>query len=112
MLRDTIIRAWKDPEYRLNLSAEEQALLPENPAGAIELTDDELDMAVGGNHSNQSSYSNSYSSSYNNSNNNSYSNSNNYSNSNSQRSSNKSYRRSRRYSQSTRNSNKSHRRYR
>ncbi len=108
MLRDTIIRAWKDPEYRLNLSAEEQALLPENPAGAIELTDDELDMAVGGNHSNRSSYSNSYS----NSNNNSYSNSNSNSNSNSQRSSNKSYRRSRRYSQSTRNSNKSHRRYR
>ena len=46
MLLDRIIRAWKDPEYRLNLSVEEQALLPENPAGAIELTDDELDMAV------------------------------------------------------------------
>lgn len=104
MLRDTIIRAWKDPEYRLNLSAEEQALLPENPAGAIELTDDELDMAVGGNHSNQSSYSNSYSNSYNNSNKSS--------NKNSQRSSNKSYRRRRRiYRQSSRNSNKSYRRY-
>jgi mersacidin/lichenicidin family type 2 lantibiotic len=48
MLRDKIIRAWKDPEYRLDLSEEEQAGLPENPAGAIELTDDELDMAAGG----------------------------------------------------------------
>ena len=48
MLFDRIIRAWKDPEYRLSLSEEEQALLPENPAGAIELTDDDLEMAVGG----------------------------------------------------------------
>jgi mersacidin/lichenicidin family type 2 lantibiotic len=48
MLLDTIIRAWKDPEYRQDLSEEEQQLLPENPAGAIELTDEELDMAVGG----------------------------------------------------------------
>lgn len=48
MLRDRIIRAWKDPEYRQNLSEEERELLPENPAGAIELTDEELDMAAGG----------------------------------------------------------------
>ena len=48
MLHDKIIRAWKDPEYRLTMSEEEQAQLPENPAGAIELTDDELDMATGG----------------------------------------------------------------
>ncbi|RIK58270.1 MAG: hypothetical protein DCC57_00860 [Chloroflexi bacterium] len=48
MLLDRVIRAWKDPEYRLSLSAEDQALLPENPAGAIELTDDELEMAAGG----------------------------------------------------------------
>lgn len=48
MLRDKIIRAWKDPFYRISLSNEEQAALPENPAGAIELTDEELDMAVGG----------------------------------------------------------------
>jgi mersacidin/lichenicidin family type 2 lantibiotic len=48
MLLDTIIRAWKDPEYRQTLNEEEQALLPENPAGAIELTDEELDMAAGG----------------------------------------------------------------
>ena len=48
MLRDRIIRAWKDPEYRQSLSEEERELLPENPAGAIELTDEELDMAAGG----------------------------------------------------------------
>lgn len=48
MLLDRIIRAWKDPEFRLSLSQEEQDALPENPAGAIELTDDELDMVTGG----------------------------------------------------------------
>lgn len=37
-----IIRAWKDRSYRDSLSAEEQALLPENPVGQIELTDEEL----------------------------------------------------------------------
>jgi mersacidin/lichenicidin family type 2 lantibiotic len=58
MLRDRIIRAWKDPEYRQSLSEEEQELLPENPAGAIELTDEELDMAAGG--SWRQSYSQSY----------------------------------------------------
>jgi mersacidin/lichenicidin family type 2 lantibiotic len=58
MLQDRIIRAWKDPEYRLNLSEEEQSQLPEHPAGAIELTDDELEMAAGGHH--QSYYRPSY----------------------------------------------------
>jgi mersacidin/lichenicidin family type 2 lantibiotic len=61
MLRDKIIRAWKDPEYRENLSEEERELLPENPAGAIELTDEELDMAAGGSWTrSQGSYSRSY----------------------------------------------------
>ncbi len=86
MLLDRIIRAWKDPEYRLNLSAEDQALLPENPAGAIELTDDELDMAVGGHGPSYHSSSNSSNRSSNHSSNNSSSNSSN-------RSSNKSRRR-------------------
>ena len=58
MLRDKIIRAWKDPEYRQSLSEEEREHLPENPAGAIELTDEELDMAAGG--SWRQSYSQSY----------------------------------------------------
>ena len=57
MLKDKIIRAWKDPEYRQNLSEEEREALPENPAGAIELTDEELDMAAGGSWRQQRSYS-------------------------------------------------------
>ena len=32
----------------LALSEEEREALPENPAGAVELTDEELDMAAGG----------------------------------------------------------------
>jgi mersacidin/lichenicidin family type 2 lantibiotic len=101
MLLDRIIRAWKDPEFRLSLSEEEQATLPENPAGAIELTDDELEMVTGGHgpsYSASRSYSSNSASNSNNSNsashsNNSNSNSNsarsykNHSNSNSNRSS-------------------------
>lgn len=37
-----LIRAWKDEDYRESLSAEQLALLNENPAGLIELTDEEL----------------------------------------------------------------------
>ena len=44
---EKIIRSWEDPEYRSSLSAEERAALPENPAGAIELTDAELNEVVG-----------------------------------------------------------------
>lgn len=40
-----IIRAWRDEEYRLSLSAEERAALPQHPAGEIELYDE--DMAAG-----------------------------------------------------------------
>jgi mersacidin/lichenicidin family type 2 lantibiotic len=47
MSHKQIIRAWKDEEYRLSLSEAEQALLPENPAGVIELADVELE-TVGG----------------------------------------------------------------
>ena len=43
-----IIRAWTDPEYRLSLSEAEQAMLPEHPAGCIELTEAELDGVAGG----------------------------------------------------------------
>ena len=43
-----IIRAWKDEEYRASLSEEQRTLLPEHPAGLIELTDAELDAAAGG----------------------------------------------------------------
>jgi mersacidin/lichenicidin family type 2 lantibiotic len=44
-----IVRAWKNEEYRLSLSNAERAVLPENPAGSIELTDAELGSASGGN---------------------------------------------------------------
>ena len=43
MSNQDIIRAWKDEDYRLSLSEAERALLPEHPAGLIELTGDEID---------------------------------------------------------------------
>ena len=43
-----IVRAWKDEAYRQSLSTEEQAMLPANPAGEIELTDIELEAISGG----------------------------------------------------------------
>jgi mersacidin/lichenicidin family type 2 lantibiotic len=42
-----IIRAWKDEEYRLGLSEAERAQLPAHPAGIMELTDAQLDVAGG-----------------------------------------------------------------
>ncbi|GCE45719.1 mersacidin/lichenicidin family type 2 lantibiotic [Thermosporothrix hazakensis] len=45
-----IIRAWKDASYRKSLSSEDLANLPENPAGAIELSDAELESIQGGHH--------------------------------------------------------------
>jgi mersacidin/lichenicidin family type 2 lantibiotic len=46
----TIVRAWKDPEFRALLSPEQRSLLPDNPSGKAitELDDSELDDAVGG----------------------------------------------------------------
>ena len=37
-----IIRAWKDEAYRQSLTPEERALLPENPAGLVDLNDPHL----------------------------------------------------------------------
>ena len=48
MLKLSIIRAWKDPEYRDSLSEEELVSLPSNPAGMIELSDAELGAAARG----------------------------------------------------------------
>ena len=48
MRSEEIVRSWKDETYQLGLSAEEQALLPDNPAGMIELTDAELCGVDGG----------------------------------------------------------------
>jgi mersacidin/lichenicidin family type 2 lantibiotic len=43
-----VIRAWKDPEFRQNLSEADRMLLPAHPAGLIELTDVQLDSIAGG----------------------------------------------------------------
>ncbi|GCE46888.1 mersacidin/lichenicidin family type 2 lantibiotic [Thermosporothrix hazakensis] len=45
-----VVRAWKDEEYRNSLSAEELAMLPECPAGEMELTDADLEQVSGGCH--------------------------------------------------------------
>lgn len=48
MSNDDITRAWKDEEYRNSLSEEQRSQLPENPAGKIELTQEDLQSVVGG----------------------------------------------------------------
>jgi len=48
MSSKNIIRAWKDEDYRLSLSEAERALLPEHPAGLIELSGAEMDGVGGG----------------------------------------------------------------
>jgi mersacidin/lichenicidin family type 2 lantibiotic len=50
MSNQDIIRAWKDEDYRLSLSEAERALLPEHPAGLIELAAAEMDGVGGGAH--------------------------------------------------------------
>lgn len=42
-----IARAWRDPKYRRSLTDEQRAKLPENPAGLVELTDEDLAAASG-----------------------------------------------------------------
>ncbi|PHJ63733.1 hypothetical protein VF14_07625 [Nostoc linckia z18] len=43
-----IIRAWKDEEYLNSLSEEQRSHLPENPAGIIELSNEDMGSVVGG----------------------------------------------------------------
>jgi mersacidin/lichenicidin family type 2 lantibiotic len=43
-----VVRAWKDPEFRAQLTEEERELLPVNPAGLPELDDADLDHVAGG----------------------------------------------------------------
>jgi mersacidin/lichenicidin family type 2 lantibiotic len=43
-----IIRAWKDEKYRLSLTEEQRALLPDNPPRPLELSDADLERIVGG----------------------------------------------------------------
>ena len=48
MSNNEIIRAWKDPEYRENLTKESRSQLPDNPAGVIEILDKKAQTLVGG----------------------------------------------------------------
>jgi mersacidin/lichenicidin family type 2 lantibiotic len=50
MNTETIVRAWKDPEFRARLTSEQLAALPESPSGKsmTELDEDDLGDAVGG----------------------------------------------------------------
>ncbi|MEQ9672110.1 mersacidin/lichenicidin family type 2 lantibiotic [Coleofasciculus sp. G2-EDA-02] len=51
MSNNDIIRAWKDEEYRRSLSKEEQAKLPDNPAGSweeLELDEQMMEALAGG----------------------------------------------------------------
>lgn len=43
-----IVRAWKDPLYRAGLSPEEQAQVPNHPAGLLELSDEQIRSVAGG----------------------------------------------------------------
>lgn len=43
-----VVRAWKDEEYRESLSAADRSQLPQNPAGIIELTDQDMNGVEGG----------------------------------------------------------------
>jgi len=48
MKKVDIVRAWKDEAYRASLTEEERKLVPENPAGLVELSDMELEGIAGG----------------------------------------------------------------
>ena len=50
MKKQQLIRALRDAEYRKSLSAEERALLPSNPAGVVDLRDDDLSNLAGSHH--------------------------------------------------------------
>ena len=48
MKSEVIVRSWKDETYRLGLNYKERALLPDDPAGVVELTDADLNGVGGG----------------------------------------------------------------
>jgi mersacidin/lichenicidin family type 2 lantibiotic len=48
MSNEDIIRAWKDENYWESLDPEQKAQLPENPAGIIELSDEQSQSINGG----------------------------------------------------------------
>lgn len=50
MNRETIVRAWKEPEFRARLTADQRGALPENPSGTplLELSASALGEVLGG----------------------------------------------------------------
>jgi mersacidin/lichenicidin family type 2 lantibiotic len=48
MSYDNIIRAWKDASFRDSLSEDERSLLPEHPAGLLQLSDNQLSAVAAG----------------------------------------------------------------
>ena len=48
MHHEDIIRAWKDEAFRASLAPDQQKLLPDHPAGMVELADEDLIHAAGG----------------------------------------------------------------
>ena len=48
MSNNNIIRAWKDEDYFDSLSEEERVLVPENPAGIVEMSNEEMESIAGG----------------------------------------------------------------
>ena len=48
MYNNEIIRAWKDEDYFDNLNEEQRSLLPDNPVGIVELSDDDMEIVTGG----------------------------------------------------------------
>ncbi len=48
MSNNEIINAWRDEDYSSSLSEEQRSQLPENPAGMVELSDEDMEIIAGG----------------------------------------------------------------
>jgi mersacidin/lichenicidin family type 2 lantibiotic len=48
MSTHTVLRAWRDHHHWMSLSDVQRSKTPENPAGTIELMDEQLEQIVGG----------------------------------------------------------------
>lgn len=48
MKKEDVIRAWRDAEFYADLSDEQKAALPENPAAVLRVDDEALSSMTGG----------------------------------------------------------------
>jgi mersacidin/lichenicidin family type 2 lantibiotic len=48
MSNEQIVRAWKDSKFRASLTAEQRQMLPQNPIGELDLSEEELGIVAGG----------------------------------------------------------------